>query len=74
LGPLCGISWTNIGKIERGLSSPSVQTLVHIATGLGIDPGSLISGISAADYDKAPKRRFTVQEFLAARAEAETDQ
>lgn len=50
LGELSEMSWTSIGKIERGVSSPTAETLVRLATALDVDPGSFLSGITADDY------------------------
>jgi len=36
----------HFGKIERGLSNPSLHTLLRIASVLEIDPGVLIAGHS----------------------------
>ncbi|MGJ0204083.1 helix-turn-helix domain-containing protein [Leucobacter sp. gxy201] len=50
LGELSELSWTSIGKIERGVSSPTAETLVRIGTALEVDPGSFLAGITADDY------------------------
>ncbi|MDI6022753.1 helix-turn-helix transcriptional regulator [Leucobacter sp. UT-8R-CII-1-4] len=66
LGHLSEINWTTIGKIERGASSPTVESLVRIATALEIDPGSLISGITSDDY-RQRQHRLTARDLIAAR-------
>lgn len=66
LGELSEISWTSIGKIERGVSSPTVETIVRLATALEVDPGSLIEGIHANDYGSR-SHRFTVRDLIEAR-------
>ena len=66
LGELSEISWTSIGKIERGVSSPTVETIVRLATALEVDPGSLIEGIDANDYGSR-SHRFTVRDLIEAR-------
>ena len=66
LGHLSEVNWTTIGKIERGTSSPTVESLVRIADALEIDPGSLISGITANDYGER-QHQITARELIAAR-------
>lgn len=66
LGHLSEINWTTIGKIERGASSPTVESLVRIATALEIDPGALISGITSDDYGQR-QHQLTARELIAAR-------
>ena len=63
LGELSEVNLTSIGKIERGVSSPAVETLVRLATALEVDPGALITGITADDYGER-QHRFTVKDFL----------
>ena len=60
------MNWTTIGKIERGTSSPTVESLVRIADALELDPGSLISGITASDYGER-QHQITARELIAAR-------
>lgn len=50
LGHLSEVNWTTIGKIERGASSPTVESLVRIATALEVDPGEFIADITADQY------------------------
>jgi len=66
LGHLSEINWTTIGKIERGASSPTVESIVRIAYALEIDPGSLISGITANDYGQR-QHQFTARDLISAR-------
>ncbi|NLA66421.1 MAG: helix-turn-helix transcriptional regulator [Leucobacter sp.] len=66
LGHLSEVNWTTIGKIERGASSPNVESLVRIAHALQIDPGTLISGITAEDYGES-SHQLTAREFIEAR-------
>ncbi|GAA1314739.1 hypothetical protein GCM10020360_19530 [Nonlabens tegetincola] len=63
LSHLSELSQTSIGKIERGAQSPSAETLVRIATVLDVDAGSLISGLSSADYGQR-SRQYTARDFL----------
>lgn len=66
LAELAVINATSIGKIERGASSPSVETVVRIATALEVDPGVLVAGLNADDYGERV-HRFTARDFLKAR-------
>ena len=68
LGHLSEVNWTTIGKIERGASSPTVESLVRIATALEIDPGTLISGIDASFYGDRG-HQLTARDLINARAE-----
>ncbi len=63
LSELSDVSLTSIGKIERGVQSPSAVTLVRIATALNIDAGSLISGISSQDFGER-SHGYTARDFL----------
>ncbi|MBL3685644.1 XRE family transcriptional regulator [Leucobacter zeae] len=68
LGELSEISWTSIGKIERGVSSPTAETLVRIATALEVDPGSFLSGVTADDYGRR-MHQLTARDLIRARSE-----
>ena len=39
---------TNVGKIERGQTNPSLSTLVALAGALNADPGLWVEGLTAA--------------------------
>lgn len=69
LGDLSTVNWTTIGKIERGASSPTVETLVRIATGLEIDAGSLVAGLTADDYGQRA-HQITARDLINARRRA----
>lgn len=43
---LAEVHVTNLGKIERGQSNPSLTTIVRIAGVMGVDPGDLVNGLS----------------------------
>lgn len=70
LGELSEISWTSIGKIERGASSPTAETLVRLATALEVDPGTFLSGVTADDYGRR-LHRLSARDLIRARAEQE---
>lgn len=63
LGHLSDVNWTTIGKIERGVSSPSVESVVRIAAALEIDPGTLISGVAATDYGDS-QHQLTARDLI----------
>lgn len=44
---------TNLGKIERGQSNPSLTTIIRVAGVLGVDPSELIRGLG---LDQLPAR------------------
>lgn len=69
LGELSEISWTSIGKIERGVSSPNAETLVRLASALEVDPGGFLSGIVAEDYGRRV-HQLTARDLINARSEA----
>ncbi|WP_336652662.1 MULTISPECIES: helix-turn-helix domain-containing protein [unclassified Leucobacter] len=71
LGELAEISWTSIGKIERGVSSPTAETLVRLGTALEVDPGSFLSGLSADDYG-VRVHQISARDLIRARAEQGT--
>ncbi|RGE19157.1 helix-turn-helix domain-containing protein [Leucobacter sp. wl10] len=68
LGELSEISWTSIGKIERGASSPTAETLIRLATALEVDPGSFISGLTSDDYGRR-LHQLSARDLIRARAE-----
>ncbi|OUE08619.1 XRE family transcriptional regulator [Clavibacter michiganensis] len=47
LAELSGIHWTALGKIERGQRNPSLRNIVKIASGLDVDAGILVTGLTA---------------------------
>ena len=49
---------TNLGRYETGKALPNLGTLVRLADTLGIDPASLIEGLTFADF---PQDRDTPQ-------------
>lgn len=63
LSELAVVSLTSIGKIERGVQSPSAETLVRIATALDVDAGSFIRGITADHYGRR-SHQFTARDFI----------
>lgn len=37
--------WSYVASIERGERNVTVDTLVRVAAGLGVDPGALVEGL-----------------------------
>jgi transcriptional regulator with XRE-family HTH domain len=66
---LAGMNVSNYGKIERGIGNPVLHTIIRLAAVLGIDAGTLTTGIgaehlpplietfSAADYVREQRNR-----------------
>ena len=69
LGELAEVNWTSVGKIERGVSSPTTETLIRIATALEVDAGDFLHGITADAYN-ARHHQLTAREFIEARTHA----
>lgn len=66
LGELAELAWTNIAKIERGEVSPSVETVVRIATALNLDPSDLVKDMHADMYP-GRSHKFTAKDLTRAR-------
>jgi transcriptional regulator with XRE-family HTH domain len=45
----CSIHWTFLGQVERGRRNISLNNLLKIADGLGIDPAVLVQGLTPRD-------------------------
>ena len=52
LSGLSGLDRTHYSKIERGLRSPTIDTLFKIASGLGMSPHEIIIAIENATNNK----------------------
>ncbi|MGI5818101.1 MAG: helix-turn-helix domain-containing protein [Armatimonadota bacterium] len=53
VGEKAGLDWTTIGAAERGVRNLSVESLLKVATALGVTVGDLV---------ESPKREPTEQE------------
>lgn len=73
LGELANINWTTIGKIERGASSPTAETLVRIASALEIDPATFITGITSELYGPST-HQVTARDLIDERARKATEE
>lgn len=58
-----------LGKIERCVQNPNLESLVKIASALEVSTGALVAGSTAAGYGPK-KHQVTVRDLIAARAEA----
>jgi transcriptional regulator with XRE-family HTH domain len=50
----CELHWTFVGQVERGRRNLNLHNLLKLASGLGIDPAELVTGLSADDISQAP--------------------
>ena len=64
---LAGLNVSNFGKIERGMSNPTLHTIVRVASVLDLDPGDLLTGMSTDDLPDKPET-FTASDFVRERA------
>jgi transcriptional regulator with XRE-family HTH domain len=72
LAELSGLHWTALGKIERGLRNPSLHNIVKIASGLDVDPGTLLAGLAASDVGSAPAKESAAERIRRMRTEGAT--
>ncbi len=42
-----GLHFTYVSSVERGERNISLQNIVRLAEGLGVDPGALVKGLKA---------------------------
>lgn len=58
---------TNLGKIERGQSNPSLTTIIRVSGVLDVDPAELVRGLG---LDEIPARahRLTAAELIRERS------
>lgn len=61
----------NLGKIERGLSNPSLATLARIARALDTSVAELVKNVRA-EHVPEPDRQITAADLIRARAEQTT--
>jgi DNA-binding XRE family transcriptional regulator len=54
LATRCGLHWTFIGQVERGVRNPSTLNLLKIAYGLESDAGVLVSGLTVPPIEQKP--------------------
>ena len=69
LAELSGIHWTALGKIERGLRNPSLHNIVKIASGLAVDPGVLLTGLTRADLGSLAEKESAADRIRRSRGD-----
>lgn len=45
LADRCGVHWTFLGQVERGMRNLSLHNLLKLADGLELDPCELVRGL-----------------------------
>lgn len=50
------LHWTFVGQVERGRRNISLHNLLKLAAALDIDPGELVSNLTAPQLVSNPKR------------------
>ncbi len=57
----CSLHRTEIGLLERGARVPRIDTLIKIASGLGIHPNALMAGISWTPAEAGTAGKFKIK-------------
>lgn len=66
---MASVHVANLGKIERGLSNPSLATLARIAYALDCRVADLVQDVRP-EHIPEPDRQITAADLIAARARA----
>lgn len=61
LGLRCSLHRTEIGLLERGARVPRIDTLIKLASGLGIHPKALMAGISWTPAETGTAGKFEIK-------------
>jgi len=40
-----GVSWSYIGRLERGTANPALTTILKLAHGIGVEPNTLLADL-----------------------------
>lgn len=67
LADMASVHVANLGKIERGLSNPSLATLARIAYALDCQIADVVQDVRA-EHIPEPDRQITAADLIAARA------
>jgi transcriptional regulator with XRE-family HTH domain len=70
LGLRCSLHRTEIGLLERGARVPRIDTLIKIASGLGIHPNALMAGISWTPAEAGTAGEFKIRSRIEQHREA----
>jgi transcriptional regulator with XRE-family HTH domain len=70
LGLRCSLHRTEIGLLERGARVPRIDTLIKIASGLGIHPNALMAGISWTPAKAGTAGEFRIKSRIEQHREA----
>jgi transcriptional regulator with XRE-family HTH domain len=70
LGLRCSLHRTEIGLLERGARVPRIDTLIKIASGLGIHPNALMAGISWTPAEAGTAGKFKIKSRIEQHREA----
>jgi transcriptional regulator with XRE-family HTH domain len=70
LGLRCSLHRTEIGLLERGARVPRIDTLIKIASGLGIHPNALMAGISWTPAKTGTAGEFKIKSRIEQHREA----
>ncbi len=70
LGLRCSLHRTEIGLLERGARVPRIDTLIKIASGLGIHPNALMAGISWTPAKAGTVGKFKIKSRIEQHREA----
>lgn len=58
LAELCDLHPTYIGQLERGEKNASLETIMHICTGLNVTPSQIFEHFSEEDSSIIPKQAY----------------
>ena len=68
LAERAGLHPNFLGLVERGTKNPSLDTMVHISSGLNVEPQSLFDGLEGL---RAVDLRTLIRERMASMSEAQ---
>ncbi len=67
LAELSGVHWTFVGQVERGTRNLSLHNIIKLAGGLDVDPGMLLTGISADAVPAGAREPSAAEQILSQR-------
>lgn len=59
LAKKAGLHEMYVSALERGLTNPTVETLISLARVLGVSVADLVSGLEAPEHPRPPARKDT---------------